>query len=103
MELEVDIEKIFLAMEQPKNTAQQNSLSEVVGNETFSEEESFTFQSVVFDKESKTLVIERSVQNNKMGNYRSEVDLKDMRLSQISKIHRAIEDALDDSIDGLEA
>jgi hypothetical protein len=34
--------------------AQQNSLLEVIGNETFSEEESFTFQSVVFDKDLKS-------------------------------------------------
>jgi hypothetical protein len=43
MELEADIEKIFPAIEQLENMAQQNSLLEVVGNETFSEEESFTF------------------------------------------------------------
>jgi hypothetical protein len=48
MELETDIEKIFPTIEQPKNMAQKNSLLEVVGNETFSEEESFTFQSVIF-------------------------------------------------------
>jgi nucleoside-triphosphatase THEP1 len=72
-------------------------------NETFNEEESFTFQSVVFDKESKKLIIERGDQKNKKGKYRSEVDLKDMRSSQISKIHRATRDALDDSIGGLEA
>jgi hypothetical protein len=54
MDLGVYIEKIFHAMEQPKNMAQQNSLLEVFVNETFSEEESFTFQSVVFDKESKS-------------------------------------------------
>jgi hypothetical protein len=103
MELEADIEKIFPAIEQPENMAQQNSLLEVVGNETFSEEESFTFQSVVFDKESKKLIVERSDQKNKKGKSHSEVDLKDMRPSQISKIHRETGDALDDSIDGLEA
>jgi hypothetical protein len=65
-------------MEQPKNMAQQNSLLEVIGNETFSEEESFTFQSVVFDKESKNLVVERSDQMNKKGKARSKVNLKDM-------------------------
>jgi hypothetical protein len=63
MELEVDIEKIFHAMEQPENMAQQNSLLEVVRNETFSEEESFIFQSVVF-LESKNLIVERSDQKN---------------------------------------
>jgi hypothetical protein len=68
-----------------------------------SEEESFSFQSVVFDKESKKLIIEKGDMKNKKGKYRSEVDLKDMWPSQISKIHRATGDALDDSIGGLEA
>jgi hypothetical protein len=49
------------------------------------------------------LIVQRSDQKNKKGNSRLEVDLKDMRPFQISKNHRAIEDALDDSIDGLEA
>jgi hypothetical protein len=49
------------------------------------------------------LIVERSDQKNKKGKSRSEVDLKDMRPSQISKIHRETGDALDDSIDGLEA
>jgi hypothetical protein len=102
MELEVDIEKIFPVMEQPENIIQQNSLLEVVANETFSEEESFTFQSVIFYKESKKLIVERGDQKNKKGKSRSEVDLKDMWSSQISKIHRETGDALDDSIDGLE-
>jgi hypothetical protein len=102
MELEVDIVKIFPAMEKPENMALQNSLLEFVGNETFSEEESFTFQSVFFYKESKKLIIERSDQKNKKGKSRSEVDLKDMRPPQISKIHRETGDAIDDSINGLE-
>jgi hypothetical protein len=67
MELVTDIEKIFHAIEQPENMAQQNYLLEVVGNETFSEEESFIFQSVVFDKDSKKLIVERSDQKNKKG------------------------------------
>jgi hypothetical protein len=103
MELEADIEKIFPAIEQEEHVAQQDSLLEVIGNETFSEEESFTFQSVVFDRESKKLIVERIDQKNKKGKARSEVDLKYMRPSQISKIHRETGDALDDSIDGLEA
>jgi hypothetical protein len=47
-------------------------------HEMFSEEESFTFQSVVFDKESKKLIVERSDQENKKENSSSKVDLKDM-------------------------
>jgi hypothetical protein len=99
MELEEDIEKIFPMMEQPEIVTQQNVLLEVVANDIFSEEESFTFQSAIFDKESKKLIVERGDQKNKKGKSRSEVDLKDMWLSQISKIHKETGDALDDSID----
>jgi hypothetical protein len=103
MELKVGIEKIFRTIDQLESMAQQNYLLEVVANETFNEEESFTFQSVVFDTESKKLIVERAEQKNKKGKYRSKVDLKDMWPSQIYKIHRETRDALDDPIDGLEA
>jgi hypothetical protein len=56
-------------MEQPKNITQQNYLLEVVSNDTFGEEESFTFQSAIF-AESKKLIVERGDQKNKKGKYR---------------------------------
>jgi hypothetical protein len=59
MKLEVYIEKIFPTIDQPRNMAQNKSSLEIIANETFSEEESFTFQSVVFYKESKKLIVER--------------------------------------------
>jgi hypothetical protein len=59
MELEADIEKMFPTIDQPRNIAQQNSSLEVIENDTFSEEESSAFQSVVSDKESKKLIIEK--------------------------------------------
>jgi hypothetical protein len=99
---EEDIEKIFLAMEQPEIITQQKMLLEVVSNEIFSEEECFTFQRVIF-YESKKFIVERGDHKNKKGKSHLEVDLKYMWSSQISKIHRATSDALDDSIDGLEA
>jgi hypothetical protein len=88
MELEADIEKLFPTIDQPRNTAHQNSSLEIIENETFSEEESFSFQSTVFDKESKKLIIEKGDMKNKKGKSHSEVDLKDLRPSQISRIHR---------------
>jgi hypothetical protein len=103
MELEVDIEKMFPTIDQLGNVAQKKSSLEIIVNEAFSEEESFTFQSVIFYKKSKKLIIERGDQKNKKGKSHSEVDLKDMWPSQISKIHRATRDALDDSIGRLEA
>ena len=39
---------------------------------------------------------------NKRGKSRSKVNLRNMRPSQISRIHKEIDDALDDSIGGLE-
>jgi hypothetical protein len=89
MELEADIEKLFPTIDQSGNTTHQNSSLEIIENETFSEEESFTFQSIVFDKESKKLIIEKGDMKNKKGKSRSEVDLKDLWPSQISRIHRA--------------
>jgi hypothetical protein len=103
MELEIDIEKVFPNADQPENMAHQNPLMEIIESETFDEEESFVFQSVVFYSESKNLIIEKRDVKNKKGKSRSEVNLWNMRPSQISQIHRATGDALDDSIGGLEA
>jgi hypothetical protein len=103
MEIEVDIEKMFPTIDQTTNTSHQNSSLEIIENEAFSEEDSFSFQSIVFNKESKKLIIEKGDIKNKKGKSCSEVDLKDMRCSQIYKIHRATRDSLSDSIGGLEA
>jgi hypothetical protein len=69
----------------------------------FDEDESFVFQSVVFESESKKLIIEKRDVKNKKGKYRSEVDLANMQPSQISGLHRETRDALDDSIGVIEA
>jgi hypothetical protein len=102
MDLEVEIEKKIPPLDQSGNTTHKNPSLEIIENETFNEEESFVFQSIVFDRESKKLIIEKIDVKNKKGKSRSEVDLRYMRPSHISKIHRAIDDALDDSIGGLE-
>jgi hypothetical protein len=64
-----------------------NPLMEIIERETFDEEESFVFQSVVFDIESKNLIIEKIDVKNKKGKSHSEVNLQNMRPSQISRIH----------------
>jgi hypothetical protein len=48
------------------------------------------------------LIIEKGDIKNKKEKSHLEVDLKDLRPSQISRIHIATRDALDDSIGGLE-
>jgi hypothetical protein len=48
---------------------QQNSSLDIIENETFNEDESFTLQSVVFDKESKKWIIEKGDRENKKGKF----------------------------------
>jgi hypothetical protein len=76
---------------------------EIVETDIFDEDESFVFQSIVFYSESKNLIIEKRDVRNKKGKSHSEINLRNMQSSQISRIHRATRDALDDSIGGLEA
>jgi hypothetical protein len=76
---------------------------EIIGTNTFDEEESFSFQSIVFYSESKNFIIEKIDVKNKKGKSRSDINLWNMRPSQISQIHRETIDSLDNSIDYLEA
>jgi hypothetical protein len=69
----------------------------------FDEDESFVFQSTVFDNKSKKLIIEKRDVKNKKGKSRSEVDLVNMRSSQIFGLHRATKDSLGNSIGVIEA
>jgi hypothetical protein len=60
---------------------------EIIGIDTLDEEESFAFQSIIFYSESKKLIIEKRDVNNKKGKSHSEINLHNMRPSQISWIH----------------
>jgi hypothetical protein len=102
MEVKANIKKMFPNIDKPEGMAHHNPLLEIIENETFDEEESFVFQSVVFDSESNKLIIEKSDVKNKKGKSHSEVNLRNMRPFQISRIHREIDDALDYSIGGIE-
>jgi hypothetical protein len=76
---------------------------EIIEPGTFNLEDSFSFQSFVFYSESINLIIEKRDVKNKKGKYHSEINLRNMWPSQISQIHRATGDDLDNSIEGLEA
>jgi hypothetical protein len=102
MELEIDIEKMFLDNDQLENTAPHNPGMEIIGIDTLDEEESFAFQSIVFYSESKKLIIEKRDVKNKKGKSRSEIKLCNIFPSQISQIHQATGDTLENSISGLE-
>jgi hypothetical protein len=103
MELETDLDNVFCNVDQPGDAIHHNPLMEIVETDIFDEDESFVFQSVVFDNESKNLIIEKRDVRNKKGKSRSEINLRNMQPSQISRLHRATRDALDDSIGGIEA
>jgi hypothetical protein len=81
MEHKANIDKMFPAIDQSGNMAHQNSSLEIIENETFNEEEPFYFHSIVFDRESKKLIIEKGDMNNKKGKSHLEVYLRDMQPS----------------------
>jgi hypothetical protein len=70
--------------------------------ENFDEDESFVFQSVVFDSQSKKMIIEKKNVKNNKGKSHSEVALANMRPSKICQLHTATGEALHDSIGGIE-
>jgi hypothetical protein len=70
--------------------------------EKFDEDESFVFQSVVFYTRNKKFIIQKKNVKNNKGKSRSEVDVANMRPSQIFQLHIATEEALHDSIGGIE-
>jgi hypothetical protein len=76
MDLEVDIENIhFPDEEQRLQETQQIAVEIATQEEDFSEEESFTIQNALFDKDSRKLVFEGINQRNKKGKSCSEYDL----------------------------
>jgi hypothetical protein len=52
---------------------------EIAETDIFYEDESFVFQSVVFDSQSKNLIIEKRDVTNKKGKSRSEINLRNMQ------------------------
>jgi hypothetical protein len=66
------------------------------------EDEFFVFQSVVFDNQNKRLIFEEKNVKNLKGKCHSEVDIVNMRLSQICQLHIATGEALNDSIGRIE-
>jgi hypothetical protein len=79
------------------------SAMEIIETNIFYEDESFVFHSIVFDNQSKNMVIEKRDVTNRKGKYRTEIKFRKMWLSQISLFHRVPGDSLDDSIGGIEA
>ena len=78
MELEIDIDKMFPDNDHLENTTSHNPRMEIIGIDTLDEEECFSFQSVVFDNESKKMIIEKRDIKNKKGKYHLQINLHNM-------------------------
>jgi hypothetical protein len=102
MDLDADMENIFCNLDQPTHAIQHSFSMDMVGTKKFDEDESFVFQSVVFETESKKLIIAKRDVKNKKRKHRSKLDLANMHGSKISELHRAIGDSLHDSIGVIE-
>jgi hypothetical protein len=103
MQIETFVDDLFRKVDPPVDAMHHSSTMEIDDTDIFYEDESFVFQSDVFDNQSKNLTIEKRDVTNKKGKSHSEIKLRKMHSSQISRFHRATADSLDDSIGGIEA
>jgi hypothetical protein len=103
MDLDADLDSIFCNLDQPRDPIQHGYPMDIVDTKIFYEDESFVFQSVVFESESKKLIIEKKDVKNKKRKHRSELDLANMQASKISQLHMETGDALHDSVRVIEA
>jgi hypothetical protein len=101
MDLDADLDSIFCNLDQPGDAIHHAYSMDMVDTEIFYEDESFVFQSVVFESESKKLIIEKRDVKNKKRKHRSELDLANMQASKISQLHMETRDALHDSLESL--
>jgi hypothetical protein len=79
-----------------------SSAVEIAEIENFDEDESFVFQSIVFDSQSKSMVIEKRDVTNRKGKSCIEINFRKMWSSQNSLFHQVTGDSLHDSIGGIE-
>jgi hypothetical protein len=86
MKLEVEIENIQFPDEEKRLQETQQIVVEIAGQEDdFSEEESFTIENTLFDKNSRKLVFEGTNKRIKRGKPRSKYDLSKFPAFQIYK------------------
>jgi hypothetical protein len=102
MDLDVDLKSIFCNLDQPVHAIHHAFSMDMVGTDIFDEDESFVFQSIVFETESKKLIIEKRDVKNKKRKHLSKLDLANMHASKISELHRATRDSLHDSVGVIE-
>jgi hypothetical protein len=65
MQLETSVDVVFRKVDPPANAIYHSSTMEIAQTDIFYEDESFIFQSVVFDNQSKNLITEKRDVTNK--------------------------------------
>jgi hypothetical protein len=104
MDLEVYIEHIqFPDDEERVQENIQPVFKLAMQDEEFLEEESFSVHNTLFDKDSGKMTFERTLSKNKKGKMCSTFNLNNMLPYGIMKIRKVTRDALDVSIDDMEA
>jgi hypothetical protein len=78
-EPEIESEQVQLEIETEHMHKIGSSAVEIAETEIFDEDESFVFQSIVFDSQSKSMVIEKRDVTNRKGKSRTEINFRKMR------------------------
>jgi hypothetical protein len=76
MQLETFVDALLQKFDTHADTMHHSSTMEIVETDIFDEDESFVFQSVVFDIQSKNLIIEKRDVTNKKGKSRTEINFR---------------------------
>jgi hypothetical protein len=84
MQLEIVVDDVFYKVDPAADVMHHSSTMEITETDIFDEDESFVFESIVFDSESKNLIIEKRYVTNKKGKSRSDINLRKNKTSQIS-------------------
>jgi hypothetical protein len=87
IQLETAVDDMFRKVDHPADAMHHSSTMEIAEADIFDEDESFVFRSIVFDNQSKHLIIEKRDVTNKKGKSRSEINPRNMQLSQIPRLH----------------
>jgi hypothetical protein len=84
MQLETFVDSLLQKVDPHTDTMHHSSTMEIAKTDIFYEDESFVFQSAVFDSQSKNLIIEKRYVTNKKGKSCTKSNFRKMQSSQIS-------------------
>jgi hypothetical protein len=102
MKIDTDLDVMFPFFDQLEDAIHHSHLMDISIAQKFDEDESFVFQSAIFDSRNKKLIFQKKNVKNIKGKSCSKVDVANMWSSQICQLHTMIGEALHDSIERME-